>query len=336
MDKYVKRSSARRRAELHTMLSGTIMIRRLKNDILKTLPKKRREKATLHVINSEEQLDEFKGLLKMLRKGKGAMGKLARKQHAEDRRSTDQEESYQSQSESNIAALGPTTATSSDTARRRDDAVMALQAEIHQRFTDGRASVQEQITQYSVTFGEEKGRQLLTQLEHQLRTSLEGVYQQQMAQINAKFGEEQAAQQETERTAVLSRLYMLSGQVKIPLVVDMLNRWLDDKTKGKICIFAHHISVLDEIEKRAKLSNAAESSRKFIRIDVRRHHPTITCVHLSANVFFFFLFNGHRDPRLRKSGKNKSRRFRTMLLFALLCWVLLLPVSHICLPSTCT
>ena len=47
----------------------------------------------------------------------------------------------------------------------------------------------------------------------------------------------------------------------------MLNRWLNDPTKGKLCIFAHHISVLNAIGERAGLSNDRNSARKFIRID---------------------------------------------------------------------
>ena len=47
----------------------------------------------------------------------------------------------------------------------------------------------------------------------------------------------------------------------------MLKRWLDDPTKGKLCIFAHHIFVLDAIVAQVGLSNEASSNRRFIRID---------------------------------------------------------------------
>jgi SNF2 family DNA or RNA helicase len=271
IDKYVKKTSSRRRAELHTMLAGTVMIRRLKVDILKTLPKKRREKAIIHVVSSQEQRDEFKHLLNLLRKGKGAMGKLARAQHTEDRRgSKEQEETYQPSPDSNVAATAatnPVTLTNADLARKRDEAERALKADIQQRLANGRASMQNEIVNVSQRFGEEQGRQLHETSEQNLLTELDNSYRQELAQINQKFALQQEVMQQTERTAVLSRLYSLSGDVKIPLIVDMLNRWLDDPTKGKICIFAHHISVLDAIGQRARLSNNAGSSRKFIRID---------------------------------------------------------------------
>ena len=47
----------------------------------------------------------------------------------------------------------------------------------------------------------------------------------------------------------------------------MLNRWLEDPTKGKLCIFAHHIFVLDAIVDQVGLSNARSSSKRYIRID---------------------------------------------------------------------
>ena len=47
----------------------------------------------------------------------------------------------------------------------------------------------------------------------------------------------------------------------------MLKRWLNDPTKGKLCIFAHHIFVLDAIVEQVGLSNDQSSSKRFIRID---------------------------------------------------------------------
>jgi len=69
------------------------------------------------------------------------------------------------------------------------------------------------------------------------------------------------------RGSTLSHLFSLTGDAKIPIIVAMLKKWLDDPTKGKLCIFAHHISFLDAIVKNGELSNVKGSRTKFIRID---------------------------------------------------------------------
>lgn len=67
--------------------------------------------------------------------------------------------------------------------------------------------------------------------------------------------------------AVLNHLYKLTGKSKIACVTKMLKSWLADPTKGKLCIFAHHLDVLDEVSKGAGLSNLPKSTTKYIRID---------------------------------------------------------------------
>ena len=46
---------------------------------------------------------------------------------------------------------------------------------------------------------------------------------------------------------VLHHLYNLSGRSKVARITKMLKSWLNDPTKGKLCIFAHHLYVLDEL-----------------------------------------------------------------------------------------
>ena len=46
---------------------------------------------------------------------------------------------------------------------------------------------------------------------------------------------------------VLHHLYNLSGRCKVARITKMLKNWIADPTKGKLCIFAHHLYVLDEL-----------------------------------------------------------------------------------------
>jgi len=190
MAKYVKPkgedSNKTKLAELHTMLTSTVMIRRMKADILKNLPSKVREKAYVK-IQDKTLANEFRTYMGLLRQGKGVLGKLARTHHHQQ----------QQQQPATDEAAGKT-----------DDAA----EETHGEVTAG---------------------------ENGVRRNKE----------------------------VLHHLYNLTGRSKIKRVTKMLVSWLADPTKGKLCIFAHHLDVLNNVTAGAKLDNSIRSKTKFIRID---------------------------------------------------------------------
>jgi SNF2 family DNA or RNA helicase len=252
-DKYVKRGGSRENAELHTMLTSTIMIRRLKDDILKTLPRKHRAMASLHVL-SKEKSTEFKGLLEQLRQGKGKLGELAREHHAE---SLNRQETA-GDGESDALVPGQIGMFSTEFM----DQIKALDLDLRQRFEEGRQHIRVLLAPQIAHLDAERQSAVLLQSEGQLYADLERTRRERLAQIAA----DTANENESKRN-VLSQLYCLSGEVKIPVVVDLLNRWLRDPTKGKLCIFAHHISVLNAIRDLSELSNDSESTQKYIRID---------------------------------------------------------------------
>jgi len=176
--KYVKGKEGEkaRLAELHTLLTSTVMIRRMKADILKNLPSKIREKAYIKV-EDEHLRNEFRTYMQLLRQGKGVLGKLARQHHHE---------------------------------KPPDDPASAV-------------------------------------LEHQ----------------HVVAGEDGILHQKE----VLHHLYNITGRSKVARITKMLQSWLADPTKGKLCIFAHHLDVLNQISSGAGLSNRSDSLTKYIRID---------------------------------------------------------------------
>ncbi len=82
-------------------------------------------------------------------------------------------------------------------------------------------------------------------------------------QSHVRAGENGALHQKE----VLHHLYKISGQSKVPHIAKMLKIFLSDPANGKLCIFAHHLGVLDNIGRGAGLSNALGSTTRFIRID---------------------------------------------------------------------
>ena len=282
MDKYVKNGNSQRSAELHTMLRGTVMIRRLKNDILKSLPRKFREKAEVHVIANNEQRAEFKDLMIQLRDSKGVLGKLARIHHIENENNKDdptpEDQNYTAESNTQTPAAAsvqlqsPTKYTIQEQIKFEQD---HLHQDVHQQFLFGQNQIQETLlhdTRYT-HFNEEQRKAATVQAKGQLRADLQKYSTEGLRRIEEKYSTELAglaAKQvsEQKRTVLLSRLYSLTGDVKVPLIIDTLKRWLADPTKGKVCVFAHHISVLDAIRDGAGLTNKGnKSNTKYIRID---------------------------------------------------------------------
>lgn len=274
-DRYVKNASAERRAELHTLLVGTIMIRRLKLDILKTLPQKLREKANVKLLSREKRA-QFKELILLLKESKGALGKIARK---DDTFSDDNDSESEHVSPASAAATTAAAASSRPPETQESRQVQQEQAErmlhedMRRQLDEGRSRIQTVLASFSRQLTPLQLEGLRQEKENTLHIELEEKYKQGLARIlnhydvsSPETGKEEE-ELENERKNLLSRLYALTGDVKAPLVVEMLEKWFNDPTKGKVCIFAHHLSVLDAIRSGAKLSNDPSSTRKFIRID---------------------------------------------------------------------
>merc|ERR1711966_187860 len=164
-----KRGQEKNFAQLHTLLTSTVMIRRTKAEMLKSLPPKERSQLCFTPTDAAI-LEEFERCMLVMRQSKGALGKIAR---------------------------GGAELSESDQGSDESDRKAAA----------------------------------------------------------------------AERREVLNRMFSLTGQAKVPIVVSELKRWLADPTKGKVCIFAHHIAVLDNIVSGAGLSNTKDSASKYIRID---------------------------------------------------------------------
>ena len=245
-DKYVRGGGSTEKAELHTMLTATIMIRRLKSDILKDLPKKIREKAFLNLL-TDDQKENFRSLMLKLRQGKGVLGEIARKQYAESCANGNVEQVPSGKPEEPLSSS------------EESNAINTLNSEYVLRLNQQRANIPNLLLPYQGQVPDSQIQNIALQLEANIRTKLDGWYQQEVASIRSKVEEK-----ENSRTSILSELYTQTGECKIPLVMDMLNRWLRDSTKGKLCIFAHHLSVLNRLQDKSELSTQSDS---FIRID---------------------------------------------------------------------
>lgn len=204
-EKYVKdRYSDPSFAELHALLTSTVMIRRLKKDILKDMPCKIRENVFVKVRDRGLGQQIAEGLL-VLRDGKGVLGKLSLLYQDLDR----------------YRKPGPSLDADPIVLAGNEDA---------------------KISQNGV---KDDGDEVVS------------------------------------RKAVLNKMFHLTGTAKIPIVIDMLTRWIADPKNGKLCIFAHHMNVLDAIIEGGRLSNDKGSNSKYIRIDGSTHpklrQEQITC-----------------------------------------------------------
>ncbi len=244
------RGGTTRRAELHAMLIGTVMIRRMKNDILKTMPKKVREQAVVNV-STRQLKKEFHECMIQLRKGKGELGRIAREHTA-------------------LELPGAEDADSAATNAALAAAEGDLVHEYHQRLAVGHDRIEHTLNSTRHQLDPSEVEQFRRQMEAKLEAETRVWYVEQVNFVRSQSSQvtpEEKSEEKDSKGSVLNKMYSLTGDAKIPLLIDMLKRWLSDPTKGKLCVFAHHISVLDALEKGAGLSNHVGSQNRYIRID---------------------------------------------------------------------
>ena len=252
VNNYVKKSSPARRAELHAMLTGTVMIRRMKTDILKSLPKKVREKAVVDV-STKEMRKKFHQYMELLREGKGVLGKLARQHSALAPKAVDTEYGQE------YAAAVPEKRTF-DIQKSQE----SVTEQAKQRYLEGKNRIHHTLMTTSHQLDESQKNELVFRLDSDLKTEIKVWADEQMLGLQQKQAK---AEEGPTRQSVLNLMYSLTAKAKIPLLVDMIKKWLADPTKGKLCVFAHHLFMLDAIVNDVGLSNAPDSKMKYIRID---------------------------------------------------------------------
>ncbi|CAJ1896022.1 unnamed protein product [Cylindrotheca closterium] len=249
VQKYVKRTSPARRAELFALLTGTIMIRRLKTDMLKSMPKKLREKVLTNVV-SPEQRKEFHQCMMMLREGKGVLGQLARQHSALD--TVDDHDSHAvslSNEKSNPSQVS-------------DHARAALAQQYQEQFQQRTQQLVHSLDTVRHQLDPTQQQEFIQQQQYKIRRELDAWYKEQLQQQEATIEEA-----EDSRKTVLNRMYTLTATAKIPFITEMIKRWLADPTKGKLCVFAHHKFVLNDLINLTGLSNESGSTTRYIRID---------------------------------------------------------------------
>jgi len=112
----------------------------------------------------------------------------------------------------------------------------------------------------------EEKENLMAKYLNEAKTEVDIWYNERVNELQNKHPEK-AKDEELDRKTILNKMYSMTAKAKIPLIAELVGKWLDDPTKGKLCIFAHHIYVLDEIVKLVGLSNTQGSRKRFIRID---------------------------------------------------------------------
>jgi len=213
------------------------------------------------VLDDEAKV-EFQERIERLRGGKGALSKIAKTVSA-----------LASNSSADLCfqpgTMDPgTKAPPQEAPKTAPTPAMQQQAtaEMNERYQQGMQSIQYGLQTNPHSLSGVELDSFVGNMRRQLEEECKVFYKERLVQLQSPQSAPQV-DEKSERKSVLTELYKMTGQVKVPLVLDMLEKWLANPGLGKLCIFAHHLSVLDALQKGSSVSNTAKSNKKFIRID---------------------------------------------------------------------
>jgi len=211
-------------SELHTLLTSTVMIRRMKADILKSLPQKIRKKVYCEIQN-QKLMQQISKLMEVLRYSKGVLGKLY---------------------------LGLLEGGKMVAESVADKVILDVEKEVL-RIDDNSDD------DYSLI-----GNATAKKKRKPQDNDLDDIPDTLLLIDDEKAATEEAPKQ------IITKLFQLTSHSKLPVIITKLKKWIADPTKGKLCIFGHHVAILDAIMQGANLTIDTGKSRKktpCIRID---------------------------------------------------------------------
>ncbi|CAB1096828.1 unnamed protein product [Ectocarpus sp. CCAP 1310/34] len=252
-------SGASHIAELHALLRATVMVRRLKKNILKHLPPKQRSLVEVHVQDEGARRELQQDLSVLATRHHARLGRLA-KSHA-DKPSENVESGSSASSQASSKDASPNAAAvvarpkTSDPSRTdapkgkgngRQPKVGPGAGRVTKLSALPPAPVSKEVTDHSLT-----------------QDSTNGDVTEPPTRDVADMTKAELAQ---ERRSLLMKLFADTGTAKIPAVIRHVSDVLaDEMTGGKILVFAHHRNVLDALEQSVVRTGRVE----YIRIDGR-------------------------------------------------------------------
>ncbi|CAM9597424.1 unnamed protein product, partial [Ectocarpus sp. 13 AM-2016] len=250
-------SGASHIAELHALLRATVMVRRLKKNILKHLPPKERSLVEVHVQDEGARRELHQDLSVLATRHHARLGRLAKTHADKPSENVESASSASSQASDASPSSAAVLARSKASNPSRTDAPKGKGNGRQPKVGPGAgrvtklsalppAPVSKEVTDHSAT-----------------QDSTNGDVAEPPTRDVADMTKAELAQ---ERRSLLMKLFADTGTAKIPAVIRHVSDVLaDEMTGGKILVFAHHRNVLDALEQSVVRTGRVE----YIRIDGR-------------------------------------------------------------------
>eukprot|EP00752_Nemacystus_decipiens_P010813 g9618.t2 len=264
-------SGASHIAELHALLRATVMVRRLKKNILKHLPPKQRSLVEVYVEDEAARRELQEDLTLLATRHHARLGRLAR-EHADKPTETDKRGASPSQAtEPTPSSDAPTPTVRPRTPKASATPTDAPKGKGHGRQPKiapgaGRVTRLSSLPPVSVVTDASPAT---TEANRSIDAN-GGPVEKTNTSGPGRDGRDVADMTKTElaqeRRSLLMKLFADTGTAKIPAVIRHVSDILaDEMTGGKVLVFAHHRNVLDALEQSVVRTGRVE----YIRIDGR-------------------------------------------------------------------